>query len=185
MGCIALVIAASLKPKKYKALVMVAPAGFLEHDNLLALAARTLLKVVLSLLIAARHPSLLRATFVQERANLAYGFSWRTLQEIRCLPGIITGAWITQLREQGVEVCAIFGGRDRIYPFARCERMTARLTGYRIIPNEPHDLHLKAQARLLVAEIDLLLTGASTTPGGDTARHLCAAPLGVAHVWAV
>jgi hypothetical protein len=149
----------------------VAPAGFLEHDNLLALAGRTATKVAFSLVIAARHPSLLRTTLIQERANLAYVFSWRTLQEVRCLPGIITEAWIGQLRQQGIGVYAIFGGRDRIYPFGRCARTASRLTGYRVLPNGLHDMHV-GDAPLLVTEMALVLSGSSTTPGGVAA--LCA-----------
>lgn len=113
-GCANAIIAATIDPKKFRNIVLVAPAGMVGKDSFLGMSARFLSEQLKDKIN--KEPKAKESTYIKDNPL-------RALAEVKDLSSVQIWEMLKNLKAQGVKISIINAVDDRAFPMKRMQKI--------------------------------------------------------------
>jgi len=144
-GCANAVIAAAMNPKKFRNIILVAPAGMVGKDSFLGLSARFLSEQIKDAIN--KEPKAKKSTYIKDNPL-------RALIEVNDLSKIQIENILKGLKELGINISIISGVDDRAFPMKRMQEIanTDQLDGFYSVKGGHNQLYRHPEQYMKLAE---------------------------------
>lgn len=144
-GCANAIIAATMDPKKFRNIVLVAPAGMVGKDSFLGMSARFLSEQIKDAIN--KEPKAKKSTYIKDNPL-------RALAEVKDLSSVQIGEMLKNLKAQGINISIITGVDDKAFPIKRMQKVanTDQLDGFYSVKGGHNQLYRYPKQYMKLAE---------------------------------